>query len=477
MKLFHLPFRYQVPIGISLAILGSGVIVALVMIWMARNDMRTEFYQRSHDLGSVMVNSLVPAMKHDDLWGAYQTVQSGPVQSAHHDVIFVLDQDHAVYVSSDPSRYPVTAQLRAFEPELGRLQDVLSRSRQLDPWSYDEESNQAIYAVLPMIDDGVRLGTLVIGVSRSHFLPKLYSIYWQVTLSSLAVLAVLIPLGWLMGNRLAAPLVSLSQGMSQIGQMPAREITPVAMERNDEVGQLALQFNSMLEELVEKERLETQVVASERLAAVGQLAAGVAHEINNPLGGMLNAISTQRRFGNLDPVTGKTLDLLERGLEQIKETVSALLVEARSESHALSAHDVDDVYTLLQPDAQKNRIKLIWHNELLTPVQLPSTPIRQVLINLSLNAVQASQPGGQVSCRVFTSDNTFSIHVSNEGRELTSNEMGRMFEPFHYSHPQGHGLGLWVTYQIVHQLRGEITVESQAGVTEFDVRLPIEAAA
>ncbi len=219
------------------------------------------------------------------------------------------------------------------------------------------------------------------------------------------------------------------------------------------------------------------MVTSERLAAVGRLAAGVAHEINNPLGGMLNAIDTFKHHGCTDAVTGKTLSLLERGLEQIRETVSALLVETRSESNALTPHDVDDVQTLLQPDAHKKALRITWNNGLSEPVPLPATPIRQILINLSLNAVQAAPEGAAVDCCIHRDRDRLRIRVGNEGDGIPAGRADRLFEPFVHRNPSGHGLGLWVTYQIVQQLNGEISVKSEAGHTHFTVQLPLEAAA
>ena len=291
------------------------------------------------------------------------------------------------------------------------------------------------------------------------------------------VLGVLLPLGWYLGNRAVKPLTKLAACMGEVGRQPPDEVQCSLSEGKDEIGKLAVSFRQMLNELREKQRLEQQMIASERLAAVGRLTASVAHEINNPLGGMLNAISTFKSHGQLDSVTERTVPLLERGLTQIGETVSALLVEARSESHSLAPEDIDDVYRLLQPDAQKRSVLLQWKNGLSTVVSLPSTQVRQVLINLSLNAVQASPEGGTVFCNIHKEQNRLCILVDNEGEPIPSDRINRLFEPFVHHNPTGTGLGLWVTYQIVQQLDGEIRVKSNGGHTRFTVQLPLELAA
>jgi signal transduction histidine kinase len=260
--------------------------------------------------------------------------------------------------------------------------------------------------------------------------------------------------------------------MSKVGREKTENIVCKLPPGEDEIGQLGVSFQQMLNELEEKEQLETNMLASEHLVAVGRLAAGVAHEINNPLGGMLNALNTFQRYSDTDDLGRETLILIKRGLHQIHETVSALLVEANPKSHSLSPEDIDDVHTLLLPDAKKKHIRLLWSNEIKKEISLPSSPIRQLLMNLSLNAVHASLDGGLVQCSVGNENGNLCIRVDNEGPAITNDRLLHLFEPFSDS-ATGNGLGLWVTYQIVQQLDGSIKVESPEGMVRFEVELPI----
>jgi signal transduction histidine kinase len=230
----------------------------------------------------------------------------------------------------------------------------------------------------------------------------------------------------------------------------------------------------MLRQLKEQERLEQQIVASERLAALGRLSAGIAHEINNPLGGMLNAVDTLKRHGRVDTMTARTLSLLERGLAHIRETVAALLVEAKLTPHPLSRDDVEDVMTLAQAEANRKAATLVWHSDLPEHVDLPATQVRQVLLNLLLNAVQAVREGGRVSCDITAQPGGVLLRVVNDGEHIGEAQLPYVFEPFSTSKETGHGLGLWVTYQVVNQLGGTIRVTSIPGETVFSVGLPYE---
>jgi signal transduction histidine kinase len=264
--------------------------------------------------------------------------------------------------------------------------------------------------------------------------------------------------------------------MGEIGKRLPANIDPALYSYGDELGRLFTVYNQMLVELRTKEEMEKQIVQSERLAALGQLAAGMAHEINNPLGGMLTAIDTLKCHGELDPQTKKTIDLIERGLTQIKETVGALLVEARLKSRNLGTQDIDDVLTLVMPQAHKKTLRIEAHNRLSEEVRLPATLVRQILINLLLNAVEASLPDGTVRCEIETADGRLELLVANEGKTPTPDQIAHLFEPFFTLGEGGNGLGLWVTYQIVQQLGGRIVAKKEGEQMHFIVEIPFEAA-
>ena len=117
-----------------------------------------------------------------------------------------------------------------------------------------------------------------------------------------------------------------------------------------------------------------------------------------------------------------------------------------------------------------------WTNDLAGPLDISSTPVRQLLINLLLNAVQASDEGGEVDVTIAAAERTLSISVVNGGRVLTEAQTRHLFEPFVTADEPGRGLGLWVCYQIAQQLGGSIDANSEmrdgCGLTRFNVVLP-----
>jgi signal transduction histidine kinase len=245
---------------------------------------------------------------------------------------------------------------------------------------------------------------------------------------------------------------------------------------NDEIGLLSQRFRAMLKDLAEKREIERRMIATERLAAVGRVAAGVAHEINNPLGGMLNALSTYRRHGTQADLGERTISLLERGLQQIRTTVGALLVEAKLQTHPLTPEDLEDVKTLVLPEVNKKYARLDWSSNVASSMAIPSTQVRQILLNLLINAVKAVGDHGKIVCDIRNDGARLRITVEDDGTPIPQGQVDRLFEPFSGTEASANGLGLWVTYQIVRQFRGDIAVDSHPGLTRFRVELPIAGA-
>ena len=192
---------------------------------------------------------------------------------------------------------------------------------------------------------------------------------------------------------------------------------------------------------------------------------------------MLNSLDTLARHGAPDALTRRTLGLLQRGLEQIRATVRALLVEARLDSPALTESDWIDLKELVQPQAAQRNIHLKWSIAVSPTLPLPAHQVRQLVLNLLLNAIQACSHAGIVSLDVREREGSLTVAVTNTGEPPNAEQFESLFEPFVASGQDAgaspRGLGLWVSYQIVQQLRGSITAESEQGLTRFSAVLPL----
>jgi two-component system NtrC family sensor kinase len=139
--------------------------------------------------------------------------------------------------------------------------------------------------------------------------------------------------------------------------------------------------------------------------------------------------------------------------------------------HALSPADLQDLHTLVAAQVKKKAVRLDWRCELTHKLPLPSTAVRQVLMNLLLNAIQVVPERGRVAMTCAVEGRHLFLRVEDNGPGIAEEEVDRLFEPF-FSRTGGHGLGLWVTYQVISQLGGSIEVKSLGPGTAMEVRLP-----
>ncbi len=475
--LHNLSFRYKVPVRSSILILVTAVFVTVSLMYRAYDDMRRDLLFNAEGMSRVLVRTLVPAILHDDVWQVYEVIQSaypaaGADTTLASELIMVLDAAGNTYVANQPKRFPMLSDPALGGPEFALLKRAALQHQEETPAVVDLDLAEYLYLVMPIVSDRVRLGSLVLGFPRSLFLPRFLTIAKRAAWMTLLSLAVLLPITWYWAGRMARPMIQLADCMARLGTTTPEHMRCDLYESQDEIGRLGLSFRRMLAELQEKHALERQIVVADRLGAIGRLTSSIAHEINNPLGGMLNAIDTFKRHGNCeDERTHRTMSLLERGLLQIRDTVAALLVEAKAGSHTLKPVDIEDIHTLVAPEAAKKSARIEWHNELRMPIDLPATPVRQTLINLLLNAVHAVEENGLVRCRVWARDGRLHMQIINDGRHIPADKIEHLFEPFSPLSETGHGLGLWVCYQIVQQLGGDIQVHSEPGSTVFTVVL------
>jgi two-component system NtrC family sensor kinase len=487
MKPADLSYRIKIPLAITGVILLTELVVTAMLVNSALRDARTDLEASARNLTTVLARSLREPMVRDDIWQAFEVIRTpvatrtteNPLQA-----IIVLDASDRVYVATDPRRLPMTSRLDTVQPPLQAVVDLAHAEGGFHFSRTRGPSGDELAAAGPIVtEDGIRLGLVVVEFDAERYDARIRSTLTDLALISLPGLLLLIPLGWVWGKRMAEPLVQTAAALSRVGRdAPSAIAADLPPPSGDEIGQLARTARSMLDGLARKDALEREVVASERLAAVGRVSAAIAHEINNPLGGMLNAIDTAQKHTQPDPFTRKTLGLLERGLQQIRATVGALLVEARLDSPQLQAPDWEDLRTLIGPQVEQRSLYLHWQieAEARERLPLPAHEIRQLVLNLLLNAIKAADAGGTIELRVVRRPGQLGIVVGNTGAPIPHELLGRLFEPFvaatERDGKRAYGLGLWVCYQIVQQRRGSISAESADGWTRFAVSLPISGA-
>ncbi|MBF0352938.1 MAG: HAMP domain-containing protein [SAR324 cluster bacterium] len=249
---------------------------------------------------------------------------------------------------------------------------------------------------------------------------------------------------------------------------------------NDELGNLAQSFNQMTQKLSEAHR---QLYQSDKLASIGRLAAGVAHEINNPLTGVLSYSSYLLKRIE-DKESRDDLEVIVRETKRCREIVKNLLDFARpvpSKQGMSSLHDaMEHSLVILTSQLEKKHIVITRNFEENLPLIMADiNHLQQLFINLILNAMDAIEDTqGEIILTSFTeastTENYIVVQVSDSGCGIPHESIHKIFEPFYTSKgTKGTGLGLPIVWGIVEELKGTITVKSDVGKgTTFTIRIP-----
>jgi signal transduction histidine kinase len=237
---------------------------------------------------------------------------------------------------------------------------------------------------------------------------------------------------------------------------------------------------------VQLEEAQRQVIQTEKLSSLGTLVAGVAHEINNPIGIIANRVEVLRlehEEQGLDETLKEDLEVIHRQANRVAEITTALLTYARQSAHERIVLDLNavvrSVLLLWQPQAEQMVRVETDLTERLPALMGNFTQLQQVVINLLSNALDATPPGGRI--RVSTRSrgrppSTVELEVTDTGTGIPPEHLSRVFDPFFTTKPpgKGTGLGLSVCFGIVQDHHGSITVDSRDGCgAAFTVVLPV----
>jgi two-component system OmpR family sensor kinase len=214
--------------------------------------------------------------------------------------------------------------------------------------------------------------------------------------------------------------------------------------------------------------LAAKLAQRERESVLGRLAATVAHEVRNPLGGMSTALNTVRKFGDDPDTRAKGLDLIERGLWSIRDVVNSVLAFHRMppDSRRLTGGDLDDLRILIEPEISRRRLRLSWDCGIQGTIGVSATETRQITLNLLLNACEASPSDGEVGFRAWIDDDSDHVGRTNlvlqvvDGGSGLPNAVAAALTETDVTDPQDppRGLGIRVVRDLVRGLGGRIVV-------------------
>jgi len=409
----------------------------------------------------------------------------------------VFDEEGIITYSADPE-------------EVGRTVDKLDysvyRSKERSRPFKSEGAGHRSFCMVQPIENAVEcrrchghekqvLGVLDVCVSMAETEQRIEQnsrFLFASTFTTLMILVLVISVSlWFLVNVPVNRMVS-TMAKAEKGDLKAR----ARISRQDELGRLAQSLNSMLQQLDQsdqelKKLHAQQLERADRLATLGELAAGIAHEIKNPLAGIAGATQVlAREFPDDDPRKPVTQEILKL-IERLDSTIRDLLDFARPSHPRIVSTDLREILsrTLFlaerMPEIKRQGVKVLTD---FSPgmVSVPVDPdlMRQAFLNLTVNAIQAMGEGGtlKVTMRPSADQDPVEVHPPEDyvmvsfrdtGPGIEADKLRSIFTPFFTTKTQGTGLGLPITMRIVEQHGGRITVQSKPGEgTVFRVYLP-----
>jgi two-component system NtrC family sensor kinase len=316
---------------------------------------------------------------------------------------------------------------------------------------------------------------------RNEIKDIFFVLFGLTILLSIVTLTVL----YILINRITFSLNSLVQQIDKIDFRSNEEIS--LSKGKDEIGFLIGRFDDLLKRLKKsKEQLafaQKQVYQSEKLASIGRLASGMAHEINNPLNGIKSCVYSLQKEPENKRQTKEYLSLINEGIFYIENVIKKLLGFVRQQPQITNLVDLNElvlnVYRLLDYKLkQKNVFVQLNLLDDLPNIKADHQLIQEVIMNLFINSYDAITSNGKIIIETGIKDqNNIFLSVRDNGIGIAQKDLERIFDPFYTTKDpgEGTGLGLWVTLGIVENHNGQITVNSEPyKETIFTIILPLE---
>ncbi len=302
---------------------------------------------------------------------------------------------------------------------------------------------------------------------------------WYMLGIAVLVMALIAFISYRIGKNLTNPIKVLVDSTARVATGDLDEQCEI--KTHDEIGELAAAFNQMTRDLKE---FRDQLIQAERLATAGKMAASFAHEIRNPLSSMrMLAQMLMQKPEMLGEKHQRSIRYILEEIERIDTIVKGLMEFARPSSLDLKQQPIapvlQAVLALMEANLAHHKIQLVLNLSRETPeIQFDSDKLKQVFMNVVLNAMEAMPQGGVLQVSTFTENNSVCIKVEDTGVGIPGADVEHLFEPFFTRKTRGTGLGLANVKRILEEHGGDVEIESALGEgTEVLLWLPVAASA
>ncbi len=363
---------------------------------------------------------------------------------------------------------------------LSRL--INSTSKTLTAIYDDTRSGATLETVTPLNIYGKRWGVMKIGFDASGLILKLKELYFLLLFSMALVISGSFAALYFLSGRLTRTLSELVAFLDNLdldleNAEKEVEITSETEFLYEKFEQMRARLQRSKAELIQAQK---QIYQAEKLASIGRLASGVAHEINNPLNGIKSCLYAIEKNPQNFERNKEYLDLIDEGINNIELIVKKLLGFARQKSDSNEpvnlAATLSKVLSLLDYRLNQKRAEIKRECDDKVVVNADEQLLQEVFMNILLNALDAINEGGKIKVAVSQNGNEAVVEITDNGEGIEKDELNKIFDPFYTTKEpgKGTGLGLSVSLGIIENLNGKIEVESEKNKgTTFRIIIPI----
>ena len=461
---FSMPLFVRLPLAAAALVLGASIIAMQFAFLAQRSDLEV----RASGMGNRYTNSLVekvqPLAQANDIKG---------IEALFHQAMTTneFDNERALYFISGQRKVIVSVAAPGLKLEQ-MPKEVLSS----DLGTQMGADDTYIWAWRPVVATDPDGALIVASLDIGRIIQHQRTLMYQMIAICVAVATLAAVLGFFLMRRILDPIERVAKHLTLAGQ---GQLEPIEDTRryDGELKELAQSFNTMVAATRDREMMMLTLAEQDRAAVLGRLVASIVHEVRNPLAGMLAAIETIRRFGKDQNTRDEALALIQRGLNSIGDVIDASLETYRfpRQRRNLTREDLADVEVLIETEARQRGLKFERAISLKGEVAVSALEARQILLNLLLNACEATPSGGTISFAAHMSSDTIEFTISDNGPGLSPDMLDAISEGA--TLPQDAGLGLPIVLRLVRRLGGRVKARApHSGGTVFSLSLPIKEA-
>jgi signal transduction histidine kinase len=399
--------------------------------------------------------------------------------------ISILSDASEVIASSDPQKIG-TVQQPPKKPtaadKAGRKKDLMITAR-LGEETGKKEGQRLYSVIMPVSIKGQKMGYIHVSLVLDDYKYLQRRNHLKRILSTIFAFSIGIIICLILAEKYTEPIKKIAFAAKKIADGELVKIRPTS--RGDEIGVMVKSFNEMVDKLSERKDLEEKLKKTEQLSMIGQLASGIAHEVRNPLNFLSLSVGHIRERVLEENVAGREditalLDNLKKEIYRVNELINNFLFIGKpivlNRTWVAPEALVSDALTMVK-DKARDGIKIITVSKDGGRLYCDVEYMRICVINLILNSIQAIEGTGSILIEFGQRDGFSYISVTDDGKGITEEEVGKIFEPYYSTKKYGIGLGLTITKRLVEEHGGTISMESRAGQkTLITIKVPYREA-